>query len=112
MSKRTEKVAQAIQQALGEIIIKDIKDPDLNLVTITKVEVAPDLKIANVHFSSIKVSPNKVEQVLNKAKGILKAKLAKKVRLRYTPDLRFFEDKSTEYTLKISKILKDLEGEK
>ena len=111
MSKRTEKVAQAIQHALGDILIKDIKDPKLNLVSISKVEVTPDLKIADVYFTSLRTPTDTVKQSLIKAEGALKSRLVKKVRLKYTPDLRFFEDKSTEYTLKISKILEDLDQE-
>ncbi|HDZ86713.1 hypothetical protein LCGC14_1029560 [marine sediment metagenome] len=111
MSKRTEKVAQAIQHALGDILIKDIKDPKLNLVSISKVEVTPDLKIADVYFTSLRTPADTVKQRLVKAEGALKSRLVKKVRLKYTPNLRFFEDKSTEYTLEISKILQDLDKE-
>lgn len=109
MSKRLEKVSQAIQHELGDIIIKDIQDPNLKLVSITKVEVSADLRNANVFFTTLKTPADKVKESLQKAKGVLKLELVKKVRLKYTPDLHFYEDKGIEHTLKISKILKELE---
>jgi len=109
MSKRLSKVSEAIRDELGDIIIKDLKDPNLKLVSISRVEVSADLKHANVYFTSIKVEPEKVAESLTKAKGAIKSELVKRVRLRYTPDMQFFEDKGIEHALKISRILKELE---
>lgn len=109
MSKRLQKISQAIQQELGDIIIKVLKDPALSLVSITRVDISPDIKHANVFFTSVKASPDKVKERLGKAKGVLKSELVKRIRLKYTPDLNFIEDKGIEHSLKISRMLRDLE---
>jgi len=109
MSKRLSKVSEAIRQELGDILIKNLKDPNLKLVSISRVDVSPDLKNAIVYFTTIIVAPEKVAESLTKAKGALKSELVKRVRLKYTPDLQFFEDKGIEHSLIISRILKELE---
>lgn len=108
MSKRLQKVSQAIQHELGDIILKVLKDPKLSLVSISRVEVSADLKNANVYFTSLAVPAEKVKERLRKAKGVLKSELVKRVRLKFTPDLNFIEDKGIEHALKISKMLKEL----
>ncbi len=108
MSKRTKKVSEAIKHDLGEIILKQLSDENLKFVSITRVAVSADLKIANIYFSTLRKSPEKVKNSLEKARGLLKAELVKKIRLKYTPDLIFYEDKGIEHSLKISKILNDL----
>jgi ribosome-binding factor A len=111
MSKRLKKVSEGIKHELGDILLKETKDPNLSLVSISRVEVSPDLKHADVFFTSIKVEPQRVKKSLQKAEGMLKLELTKRIRLKYTPQLRFFEDKGAEYSLEISEILKKL-GEK
>ncbi len=108
MSKRLEKVAEAIQHELGDIIIKEATDPNLKLVSVSRVDVSPDLRHAHIFITSIKVPMEKVLKSLQKAKGMLKLELVKRIRLKYTPDLIFFEDKGLEHSLKIEKILKEL----
>ncbi len=112
MSKRTKKVSEAIKHELGEIILKKLTDENFKFVSITRVEVSADLKIANIYFTTLKKSPEKVKNSLEKARGLLKAELVKKIRLKYTPDLNFYEDKGIEHSLKISKILSDLSQDK
>lgn len=111
MSKRLQRVAESIRHELGEILLKDIKDPNLKLVSISRVDISPDLRHANVYFTTLKVPAEKVKESLHKAKGMLKSELVKRIRLKYTPDLLFYEDKGIEYSLKIDKILKALEKE-
>lgn len=91
MSHRVGRFASTLQQCLAEIIRNDIDNPELKLVAVTRVDVSPDLKNANVFISdSLGISENPAQK-LNKAKGYIKKRLAKKMVLKYVPELLFVD---------------------
>ena len=96
-------VAQELAVALGEV-----REPKIinNFVSITRAEVAPDLKYASVYFSCMGDSAEAL-QGLKKCTGMLRHHLAKTLNLRITPELNFVLDNSIEYgTEMIEKIRK------
>lgn len=108
---RTAKVAEAIKEEVS-IIISKLKDPRIKMVTITGVDVSPDLRNATIFISVIDFSKKESTlNVLKKAKGYIKAELGKKLRMKYMPDLDFKWDESIEQGLKISKILNQMHEE-
>ncbi len=89
MSHRVGRFASTLQQCLAEIVRSDLDDPDLKFVAITRVDVSPDLKNANVFVSdSLGVAGDPAEK-LNKARGFIKKRLVKKMVLKYVPELLF-----------------------
>ena len=104
---RKDRVASVISRGISEIIEHEIKDPRLGFVTITTVDVTSDLKTAIVYFSSLN---NKQEGLatLNRAKGYIKSSLARRVRMRYIPDIEFKIDNSYEYGEKIDALLEEI----
>lgn len=108
--KRTVQVGGLIQQEISELLIRKIKDPRLEMVTITGVEVSPDLKLAQVYFSRFG-NPDEVRrglEGLQSAAGFIKRELGHRMKLRRIPDLEFKYDTSFEYGDRIETILKDL----
>ena len=109
---RRGRINDAVAQELA-IAISDIREPKVvnNFVSITRAEVAPDLKYATVYFS---VMGDKDEAAvgLKKCTGILRHHLAVTLNLRITPELNFVHDSSIEHGAKIARILEDLKGEK
>lgn len=95
MSIRTEKVASVIKRALSEPL-RELASEHLpgGLVTITSVRTSKDLRIANIYLSIFgkDVSPGKFLTLLENKKGMLRSTLGANVKLRFTPDLRFFLD--------------------
>ena len=84
-----------------------LRDKRLKGVTITNVELSPDLSIAKVHF--IQHERHKfVEKGLSSVKGKLKVAIAKQMKIRKIPELHFYYDESIEYGANIEKILADL----
>jgi ribosome-binding factor A len=92
---RKDRVASVLLRELSMIIAQDLNDPRLHLVTITQVDVSPDIKNATVYFSSLK-NREQVLQVLQGAKGYIRTHLAHRVRMKAIPDLSFKIDDSFE----------------
>jgi ribosome-binding factor A len=108
---RRGRINDAVAQELA-IAISDIREPKVvnNFVSITRAEVAPDLKYATVYFS---VMGDKEEAAvgLKKCTGILRHHLAVTLNLRITPELNFVHDSSIEHGARIARILEDLKSE-
>ena len=105
---RSDRVSGQIQKNLSELLKKKIKDPRLEMVTITGVKMSQDLRIARVYFISSGDKTNKKEAVqgFKSALGYIKRILAAKLGLRYMPDLQFFYDESFDYGSHIDNMLK------
>ena len=97
-------VAQELAIALGEV-----REPKVinNFVSITRAEVAPDLKYASVYFSCIGDSKEAIEG-LKKCTGMLRHHLAVKLNLRITPELAFIKDGSIEHGAKIARLIEEI----
>ena len=97
-------VAEALAVAIGEV-----REPKVvnNFVSITRAEVAPDLKYATVYFSCIGDS-DEAKEGLKKCCGMLRHYLAVNLNLRITPELAFVKDGSIEHGAKIARILDEI----
>lgn len=101
-------VAEELAIALGEV-----REPKVinNFISITRAEVAPDLRYATVYFSCIGNSDEAAEG-LKKCTGMLRHHLARTLNLRITPDLAFVKDGSIEHGAKIARFLEEIKSEK
>jgi ribosome-binding factor A len=111
MSRRTERVQSVIRHELGEILQQEIKDPRIaGLVSITTVEVAPDLRHARVYISVYGAEGAEADamKALESAKPFLRHELGRRMNLRYAPELELHVDHSMAYADEVSRILKSL----
>jgi ribosome-binding factor A len=110
MSIRTEKVSEEIKHKLNSAMSKDIMELHLGLVTISKVVMTTDLKIANVYVT-ILGNNFPVEKCLDKInfrKKHIRYILGKKLTLKFTPELKFYYDDTLDYADKIQRLLNDV----
>ena len=110
---RADRVSGLIQEVLSDLLKKDIHDPRLQMATITSVKMSRDLKLARVYFS-IHGGSAKTEAAakgFESARGFIKRSLARKLGLRYMPDLVFFYDDSFDYGSHIDELLKRITTE-
>ncbi|MBS1551765.1 MAG: 30S ribosome-binding factor RbfA [Bacteroidetes bacterium] len=108
MSVRTEKVAGEIKHKLNSAMSKDLSEiSGLGLVTISKVLVSPDLKLAKIYLSFLgnKEPIDVCLERINSKKKHIRFILAKHITLKYMPDLNFYHDDTIEYADKIQKLL-------
>ena len=108
--KRKERVANEIQHILGRIQTQYIDLSDLGLITFSRVTISPDLKHAKVFFSVLnkKIPIDKIQiEMDNRAKSFRKY-LGQELRIKFTPELKFFYDETVEYSQKIDTIFQKL----
>lgn len=108
-----KRVNEACKEALGEIIQGEIKDPRVGFVTVTRVEVSPDLRVARVWISFLGTAEELEAslEALRKARGFLRRELGKRVRLRYTPELVFHQDRGAETSQRVQDLIHHLKEE-
>lgn len=103
---RPQKVADQIQRELSDIIRRDLRDPRLALVTLTAVDAAPDLSHAVVYFTCLeRAQADAAGKALQRAAGLLRSNLAKRIRMYTTPALRFKYDESVERGAHLSQLI-------
>ncbi|OGX07345.1 MAG: ribosome-binding factor A [Omnitrophica WOR_2 bacterium GWA2_37_7] len=110
---RIERVNQQVKREISRIIQLELSDPRLEFVSITGVEVSKDLRNARVYFSVLG-DESRVEAAatgLNGAGGTIRGLLSKKLNMRNTPELRFYHDKSIEYSSYVEETLKEINDE-
>ncbi len=92
------------------LLMQEVHDPRLAKLTITAVEVTPDLMLCRIHFTVLGEDDAEQEAVagLERAKGFLRTQLAGRVQLRHMPELVFELDKSTEYGNRIDELLNQI----
>ncbi len=107
---RYEKVASEIQKEVSIIIHDELKDPRLGFVTIVRVELTPDLRYAEIFFSVLgkEEEYKKTKKALDSALGFIRRLIAKRIGLRFVPELMFKEDKSQEYSVRIQQVLDEV----
>lgn len=108
--ERSDRVAGQIQKVLSDVLNKRIRDPRLQMATITGVKMSSDLKIARIYFIAPGGRKSKPEVIdgFNCARGYVKRILARRLGLRYMPDLKFFYDESFDYGSHIENILRSI----
>jgi len=115
MTRRTDRIAEAVKRFMGELVQSQLKDPRLKeFITITKVEVTPDLRLAKIFYSVLGNDKAKktVAHGLKSAKAYMRRQIADALELRYAPDIMFCPDKTFEYSDRIDKILGKIHEEK
>jgi len=107
---RQDRVAEAIKKEVSIIIHDELKDPRLGFVTITSVELSQDLRYAKILFSVLGEEEDyrKTQKALDSALGFIRRLIAARVNLRFAPEIIFREDRSTEYSVKIQKVLDEI----
>jgi len=114
MSIRTEKVAEEIKHKLNTAMSKDLSEiGGLGLVTISKVIISPDLKLAKVYLTFLgnKEPVEKCLEKINAKKKHIRYILAKNIILKYMPDLNFYYDDTAEYADKMQRLINEIHKE-
>ena len=104
---RSRRVAEQIRQELSSIIMREMKDPRVQGVSFTAVEVTSDLEHAKVWFTTFNADHAGALQGLSRAAGYLRTALSQRMQLRSVPKLTFRYDESIERGAHLSKLIDD-----
>ncbi|MEO6836425.1 MAG: 30S ribosome-binding factor RbfA [Candidatus Tumulicola sp.] len=107
-AQRIAKIDHEIQRILGTLISRELQDPRLSFVTVTRAEVTDDLRHCKVFVSVIgdRQAARQSLDALQHASGFLRGELGRKIDLRHTPELVFVEDRSAERAIALAKTLR------
>ena len=109
MSKyRIERINETIKEVLSEIVLTEIKDPRLGLVTIVHVRVARDLATARIHFSVLGDEEQRevAMKILKGASGFMRHAIANAIDVQHAPELRWVYDDSLDRAFRINEVLR------
>jgi ribosome-binding factor A len=110
---RPERVGQMLQQLLGEIFARGMRDPRIGFVTITGVKMSPDLREARVYYAVHGDAEQRKQTAkgLENARGFLRREIAAELRLRVTPDLHFSYDEAIDRGERIEQLIRQVHDE-
>ncbi|MFZ4732501.1 MAG: 30S ribosome-binding factor RbfA [Pirellulales bacterium] len=109
-SRRLLKAAEAVREVVSMAILTQVRDPRVRDVTVTGVEMAPDMRSAIIHVS-VMGSPAQEALALRglaSSAGFLQAQIAERIDTRYTPRLRFEIDNGVKRSIEMARILADV----
>lgn len=108
--QRTTRLNEVIKEEISNILQKKLKDPRIGFVTVTAVEVSPDLRHANIFVSILgnKKEKEATYKSLTGAKGFIRSELGKKIRIKFLPEISFSIDESIEEGIRISKLIEKI----
>jgi ribosome-binding factor A len=111
---RPDRVGEEIRHALAQLLTRQVQDPGIGFLTLTRVKVSPDLQLARVYYTLLgdPKQRRETERALERATPFLRRQLGRRIRLRRVPELRFQFDESVEHQDRIERILLDLDAER
>ncbi|HUK19961.1 MAG TPA: 30S ribosome-binding factor RbfA [Gemmatimonadales bacterium] len=114
-SHRPERLAELIRETLAAILTggAQLRDPRIGFVTVTGVEVSPDLAHARIRVSVMGTEAERASTLegLASAAGFLRSQLARELSLRTSPELRFEIDRGLDHARRIDAVLRELKGD-
>ena len=108
--ERAIRVAQVVKAEIADLLTKGMKDPRVGFVSIMEVRMSPDLRYANVYVSMYGTDKEMRDSMvgLKNSAGWVRKQLGKKLRLRLTPEVRFFKDTTLEEVFHLEEVFKEL----
>lgn len=110
---RPERVADQIRAEVTTMIARELHDPGVGFVTITRVEVTADLQHARVYYTSLGdlAARKSSGQALERAAGFMRRQIGQRLRLRRAPELHFEFDESIGHQDRVEQLLKEIADE-
>ena len=107
MGRRPERLAEELREEIARMIISELKDPRLGFVTVTRVELAHDLRYARVHVGVLGDDAEREKSLaaLRGAAGFIRRELGRRLRIHHSPEVDFRYDKGLDATDRVARLL-------
>jgi ribosome-binding factor A len=107
--RRAERVGEAVREVIADMLLRDIKDPRVGMITLTVVELTDDLKHGKVYFSCVgdEAARQRSLDGLRSAAGFIRSQVTRRLKLRHAPDFTFIFDPTLEVASRLSSLLKE-----
>jgi ribosome-binding factor A len=113
-SPRSSRVGEQIREDLSELLAREVHDPGIGFLTITRVQVTSDLQNARVYYTTLgdAAARKQTSRALDRATPFLRRQLGRRLQLRRMPELQFFFDESVERLDRVERILQEIQAER
>jgi len=110
---RPERVADQIRAELASLLAREVHDPGVGFVTLTRVRITPDLQQAHVYYTALgdDKSRKNTERALERAAGFLRRQIGARLRLKRTPELTFHYDESIAGQDRIEQLINEIHAQ-
>jgi ribosome-binding factor A len=107
MGRRPERLAEEMREEIARMIVSELKDPRLGFVTVTRVDLAHDLRNAKVHVGVLgsEAEREKSLAALRSAAGFVRRELGRRLRIHHSPEIDFRYDKGLDATDRVARLL-------
>jgi ribosome-binding factor A len=107
MGRRPERLAEEMREEIARMIASELKDPRLGFVTVTRVDLAQDLRYARVHVGVLgsETEREKSLTALRSAAGFVRRELGRRLRIHHSPEVDFRYDRGIEATDRVARLL-------
>lgn len=114
MHSRPDRVGDQIRQEITTLLAREVQDPGIGFITITRVKVTPDLQLARVYYTAIgdDKALKETGKALERVKPFLRRQISQRIRLRRAPELEFFYDQSIAEQEHVEKLLQQVREER
>jgi len=109
MGRRPERLVEEMREEIARMIVSELKDPRLGFVTVTRVELAHDLRYARVYVGVLgsEAEREKSLTALHSAAGFIRRELGRRLRIHHSPEVDFRYDKGLEATDRVARLLQE-----
>jgi len=107
---RPDRVADQIRSELATLLTREVHDPGIGFVTLTRVQVSPDLQVGRVYYTVLgdEAARRSTARALGRAAGFLRRQIGARLRLKRAPELRFFYDEAVAGQDRIERLLNEI----
>jgi ribosome-binding factor A len=108
-TRRNERLSEEIREDVARIV-GQLKDPRIGFVTVTRVELTPDLRTAHVHVGILGGGPDREKALvgLRQAAGFVRRELGRRLHVRHTPEIAFHYDEGLDATERVARLLEEV----
>jgi ribosome-binding factor A len=109
MARRPERLAEEVREEVARMIASELKDPRLGFITVTRVEIAHDLRNAKVHVGVLGDAAERERSLaaLRSAAGWVRRELGRRLRIHHSPQIEFRFDKGLDATDRVARLLEE-----
>jgi len=110
---RINRVGELVRQEVAQLLMNGVKDPRVGFVSVMSVRMSPDLQIANVYVSLLGTESERKSSLagLRRSAGFVRRELGKRLRLRFTPEVRFFPDDTLDQVYHLEEVFEKIHEE-
>ncbi len=107
---RAKRVAELVRQEIADLLMRGVKDPRVGFVSVMSVRMSPDLRYANVYVSLYGNDKQRRDSFvgLRQSTGWIRREIGKRIRLRHTPEIRFFPDDTLDKVYHLEEIFRQI----